>query len=68
MPKIQYLLYSSLILIIATFFITLALSQVVTNTSNVSSSVNSTGKTNGLAGISTGITNGSPGISTGKTN
>jgi predicted phosphodiesterase len=51
MPKIQYLLYPSLILIIATFFITLALSQVVTNTSNVSSSVISTGKMNESAGI-----------------
>jgi predicted phosphodiesterase len=35
MPKIQYVLYPSLILILVTFFISVALSQAVTNNSNV---------------------------------
>jgi predicted phosphodiesterase len=35
MPKIHYVLYSSLILILVTFFISVALSQAVTNNSNV---------------------------------
>jgi predicted phosphodiesterase len=34
MPKIQYILYPSLILILVTFFISIALSQLVTNNSN----------------------------------
>jgi predicted phosphodiesterase len=39
MLKIQYILYPSLILILVTFFISVALSQVVTNGSNLNSSI-----------------------------
>ena len=46
MSKILYVLYPSLILILVTVFISTALSQVVTNNSNVSSSIIHTGKVN----------------------
>ena len=46
MPKIQYILYPSLILILLTFFISVALSQVVTNNSNVNSSITQPGRIN----------------------
>lgn len=46
MSKILYILYPSLILILVTVFITTALSQVVTNNSNVSSSIILTSKIN----------------------
>lgn len=46
MPKIQYILYPSLILILLTFFISIALSQVVTNNSNVNSSITQPGRIN----------------------
>jgi predicted phosphodiesterase len=46
MLKIQYILYPSLILILVTFFISVALSQVVTNGSNLNSSIIRAGKIN----------------------
>ena len=45
MPKIQYILYPSLILISLTFFISVALSQV-TNNSNINTSINPPDKIN----------------------
>ena len=46
MLKIQYVLYPSLILILVTFFISVALSQNVTNESNLNSSIIRAGKIN----------------------
>ncbi len=51
MLKIQYVLYPSLILILVTFFITVALSQNVTNSGNVNSSIIRAGKINGTTNI-----------------
>ncbi|HJY10660.1 MAG TPA: metallophosphoesterase [Nitrososphaeraceae archaeon] len=52
MPKIQYILYPSLILILLTFFISIALSQVVTNNSNVNSSITQPGRINESTSVS----------------
>jgi hypothetical protein len=46
MPKIEYILYPSLILILVTFFISVTFSQVVTNVSNGNSSIIHNGKIN----------------------
>lgn len=51
MPKIQYVLYPSLILILVTFFISVALSQNVTNESNLNSSIIRAGKINNSTNI-----------------
>lgn len=51
MPKIHYVLYPSLILILVTFFITVALSQNVTNSGNVNSSIIRAGKINDSTNI-----------------
>jgi predicted phosphodiesterase len=51
MLKIQYVLYPSLILILVTFFITVALSQNVTNSGNVNSSIIRAGKINDTTNI-----------------
>jgi predicted phosphodiesterase len=51
MHKIQYILYPSLILILVTFFITVAVSQVVTNDSNLNSSNIRAGKINDSTNI-----------------
>lgn len=51
MLKIQYILYPSLILILVTFFISVALSQVVTNGSNLNSSIIRAGKINELTSM-----------------
>ena len=51
MLKIQYVLYPSLILILVTFFITVALSQNVTNSGNVNSSIIRAGKINDSTNI-----------------
>jgi len=46
MLKIQYILYPLLMLILVTFFISGAISQVVTNGSNLNSSIIRAGKIN----------------------
>ena len=51
MFKIQYILYPSLILILVTFFISIALSQVVTNGSSLNSSIIRAGKINDSTNI-----------------
>jgi predicted phosphodiesterase len=51
MLKIQYVLYPSLILILVTFFITVALSQNATNSSNVNSFIIRAGKINDSTNI-----------------
>lgn len=51
MLKIQYVLYPSLILILVTFFISVALSQNVTNSGNVNSSIIRAGKINDTTNI-----------------
>jgi predicted phosphodiesterase len=51
MLKIQYILYPSLILILVTFFISFALSQVVTNGSNLNSSIIRASKINDSTNI-----------------
>ena len=51
MLKIQYVLYPSLIFILVTFFISVALPQNVTNESNLNSSIIGTGKINNSTNI-----------------